>query len=69
MKQSRDVKQNSERATTLKVQNAKYMFSGKAAYRTTEKIMKKWPNVPLPFDRNQEEPSVLLLWDRKANKA
>ena len=45
-------------------------FRGKAAYGTTENH-ENWPNVPLPFDGNQEEPSVykvLLSWDLNANK-
>ena len=33
-----------------------------------QKIVKIWPNVPLPFDRKREKPSVyevLLSWDLK----
>ena len=40
--------------------------------RHHKKIVKIWPNEPLPFDRNQEEPfvyKVFLLWERIADRA
>ena len=44
---------------------------GESPSAAPQKIVKIWPNEPLPFDRNQEEPfvyKVLLLWERTADK-